>query len=87
MLKIEINGLNNNPISLNGSLIEITAEMGMAIMGVHCAFLQRDPAAAKLFRLALTDLVNDPKSPIWEPPAGGTVTIDLSSIKRGEQEG
>ena len=62
MLKIEINGLNNKLISLNGSLIEITAEMGMS------------------------NLVNDPKSPIWEPPAGGTVTIDLSGIAREEEQ-
>lgn len=86
MLKIEINGLNNKLISLNGSLIEITAEMGMAIQGVHCAFLQRDPKAAKLFRKGLSNLVNNPKSPIWEPPAGGPVTIDLSGIAREEEQ-
>lgn len=86
MLKIEINGLTNNLISLNGTLVNITTEMGMAIQGIYCAFLQQNPEAAKLFRKGLTALVNNPNSGIWELPAGGAVTIDLSSIKRGEQE-
>lgn len=51
----------------NGSLQEITAEVGMVIQALHTQLGQSSPILAKLFRQGLVHLLTDPETPIWTP--------------------
>lgn len=83
MLKIELDG-EKCFITADGSLKDICSGTGQAISAIHDALRRADPPAAKLFREAITLLVLDPGSPLWNKPSDGSVMIDLSHVKRGE---
>lgn len=86
MLKVNIceyGGGRQVEVAAQGSLIEIMAEVGQVIAGIHTQLLQNDPRSAKAYRKALIDLMIDPESPLWDknPNASGWM-ITLPKIKK-----
>lgn len=81
MLKVDIvergGGRRGVEIVAQGSIIEIMAEVGQVISGVHMQLKRNDPAAARAYRHCLINLLTDPDTPLWndEPNAEGVMII------------
>ena len=64
-------------IVAQGSIIEIMADVGQVIGGVHMQLKRSDPAIARIYRHELVRLLTDPETPLWndDPNAEGVMII------------
>ena len=64
-------------IVAQGSIIEIMADVGQVIAGVHMQLKRSDPALARVYRHELIRLMTDPETPLWndDPNAEGVMII------------
>lgn len=60
-----------------GTLIEIIADVGQVIAGVHMQLKRSNPAMARIYRSMLSQLLTDPDTPLWnvDPDAEGVMII------------
>lgn len=81
MLKVDSvecgGGRHKSKIVAQGSIIEIMAEVGQVIGGVHMQLKRSDPNAARAYRHGLINLLTDPDTPLWndDPNAEGVMII------------
>lgn len=80
MLKVDMTeqgGGRGVKIVAQGSLIEIMADVGHVIGGVHMQLKRSDPAVAHAYRHSLIKLLTDPETPLWndDPNAEGVMII------------
>ena len=84
MLKVDTaeRGGGGVTIVAQGSIIEIMAEVGQVIGGVHMQLKRSDPAVARAYRHSLINLLTDPDTPLWndDPNAEG-VMITIPKFK------
>ena len=64
-------------ILAQGTLIEILADVGQVIAGVHIQLKRVEPAMARIYRSKLVQLITDPDTPLWndDPNAEGVMVI------------
>lgn len=69
-------------IVAQGSIIEIMADVGQVIGGVHMQLKRSDPILARIYRHELIRLLTDPETPLWndDPNAEG-VMITMPKFK------
>ena len=87
MLKVNISNRGGGrcqvEVVAQGSLIEIMAEVGQVIAGIHNQLRQNDPRSAKAYRKSLIDLMIDPESPLWdEDPNVKGLMITMPKTKK-----
>lgn len=81
MLKVDMvkcgGGRHKAEIVAQGSIIEIMADVGQVIGGVHMQLKRSDPAIARIYRHELVRLLTDPETPLWndDPNAEGVMII------------
>lgn len=80
MLKVDTakhGGGRRVSIVAQGSIIEILADVGQVIGGVHMQLKRSDPALARVYRHELIRLLTDPETPLWndDPNAEGVMII------------
>jgi hypothetical protein len=81
MLKVDMvkcgGGRRKVEIVAQGSIIEIMADVGQLIGGVHMQLKRNDPAIARIYRHELVRLLTDPETPLWndDPNAEGVMII------------
>ena len=86
MLKVDVakhgGGRRGVEIVAQGSIIEIMADVGQVIGGVHMQLKRSDPAIARIYRHELVRLLTDPETPLWndDPNAEG-VMITIPKFK------
>lgn len=89
MLKAEVRtsggGGSNTTIAASGTLVELVAEVGCVIAGVHSHLMRNNPNAARLFRRELINLLTDPETPAWEG-ASNAKGIMITIPKTKEEE-
>jgi len=69
-------------ILAQGTLIEIIADVGQVIAGVHVQLKRRNPAMARIYRSKLIQLLTDPDTPLWnEDPNAEGVMITIPKFK------
>ena len=64
-------------IVAQGRVIDILADVGQVIGGVHMQLKRSDPAIARAYRKELIRLLTDPESPVWndDPNAEGVMML------------
>lgn len=79
MLKVDIDkrGGGGATITAQGDIIEILADTGLTINGIHMQLKRSDPVLAQLYRSELIRLLTDPNTPLWkdDPHAEGLTII------------
>lgn len=86
MLKVDSTerggGRRGVTIVAQGNIIEIVAEVGQVIGGVHMQLKRSDPVLARIYRHELIRLLTDPDTPLWndDPNADGVI-ITVPEIK------
>ena len=84
MLKVDTaeRGGGGVTIVAQGSIIEIMADVGQVIGGVHMQLKRSDPVLARIYRHKLIRLLTDPETPLWndDPNAEG-VMITMPKFK------
>ena len=86
MLKVDIGehrgGDTHCSILAQGTLIEITADVGQVIAGVHMQLKRSNPVMARIYRRKMIELLTDPDTPLWnvDPNAEG-VMITIPKFK------
>ena len=73
MIKANINKVNKQQtIEATGSIPELMNDVAVLLSGIHSQFNAVSPAAAKLFKQGIENMVKDPKGAMWQ--AGGNQT-------------
>ena len=64
-------------ILAQGTLVNIIADVGQVIAGVHMQLKRSDPAMARIYRRKMVELLTDPDTPLWndDPNAEGVMII------------
>lgn len=76
MIKAEIS--KDNPqqnIQASGSVPDLMKDIAVLINGLYAQFQNADPMTAKLFRMGIENMVNDPNGPVWSPTGNQTGII------------
>ena len=66
MIRAEIS--QDNPqqnIQASGSVPDLMKDIAVLINGLYTQFQNADPMTAKLFRIGIENMVNDPNGPVW----------------------
>ena len=75
-------GRHKAEIVAQGRIIEIMADIGQVIGGVHMQLKRSDPAIARIYRRELVRLLTDPETPLWnDNPNAEGVMITIPKFK------
>ena len=78
----EHRGVTHSDILAQGTLIEVIADVGQVIAGVHIQLKRTEPAMARIYRRKMVELLTDPDTPLWnEDPNAEGVMITIPKFK------
>lgn len=76
MIKAEINKENpQQNVQASGNVPELMKDIAILISGIYTQFQNADPKTAKLFRMGIENMVNDPNGPVWNATGNQTGII------------
>ena len=70
MIKAHIEKGTQSVIEARGSMSELMNDFAILVGSIYGQFQVAHPDTAQLFRVGLTGLLSDPKSPVWKPLEG-----------------